>query len=79
MIYRNDKTIQYIRFQWPKSVIQCMHFQWPKSDKYIRVTTRDNTSTTRDNTIQHEYNTTQHGYKGSSGSKNRALHRTFCY
>ena len=56
------------------------------SQKTTRVTTRDNTrqheyNTTQHeyNTRQHEYNTTQHEYKGSSGSKNKALDRTFCY
>ena len=48
--------------------------------------TRHNTSTTRSNTRQHEYNTTkhvynttQHEFKGSFGSKNRALLRSFCH
>ena len=40
---------------------------------------RDNISITRRKTRQHEYNTAQHKYKESSGSKNRILHRTFCY
>ena len=57
MIYHNGKTIQYIRFQWPKSVMQRIFFQWPKSEKYIRVTTRDNTSTTR---VRHDTTQVKH-------------------
>ena len=66
---------------------------WTTNNTRQHDTTRDNTSRTRHNTsrtrgnprrheynaTQHEYSTTQHEYKGSSSSKNRAVHFTFCH